>query len=192
MKTEISALLGNLSAPSVEFIEAYRLISACKSWRRWRRPVSRAVYKRVCDDARNAARCFGVSETETLRFISHVIDHYIDHGTIASGFNLSEWQAAIFVILKRRIDEAVGRRRKAIMAAARRKERKTADENNEIRQNQSKTEGVPNMTQQHAEHSGQAVDIGAYNRFLMSAHRQCPVFDEKDLRRWDERRYWLR
>lgn len=110
--------------PSPEFTEAYELISSKKGWKKWPKVVSKGVYEHLWLDARNCIGAFGFEERRVNEFMSETIDYYLENGTLKPGYEQYVWELGLFAILKRRIDEAVSRRVRAIRAAALRRERR--------------------------------------------------------------------
>lgn len=110
-----------LSTPSEEFSLAYALISTSKSWKKWSKPISKKVYDQICEEAREAIAAFGLQDRYHTGFIRNVIDRYLDHGALKAGSCRYAWEVGLFAVFKRRIDAAVRRRYRAMLAAAKRK-----------------------------------------------------------------------
>lgn len=112
----------NLVAPEW-FVNAKAVISTGKGWKKWQKTVSRSVYERILDDIRNFGEKTGVEERLINRFIIKTLDYYIDNGSLQPCKCQYNWELGLFALFKRRIDEAIRRRVRAIEAAARRRER---------------------------------------------------------------------
>ncbi len=112
--------------PPAEYVEAYAVISTSRGWKKWPKVISKKVYDRICEDARLCINEFRVKDPEKAydEFITLTIDYYIDHGTLREGYRQYLWELGLFAIFKRRIDEAIARRARAIRQAALRRQRK--------------------------------------------------------------------
>lgn len=113
--------------PDKEFIDAKTLISSSKSWKKWSKTVSKALYEQICEDIMNAASAMGLNSVEVADFIRNVIDYYIDNGTLKPRHCQFGWEMALFAIFKRQIDRSIRRRYKAMLAAQKRRKQKAED-----------------------------------------------------------------
>lgn len=108
------------------FVNAKALISSSKGWKKWPKVVSRPVYERICEDLRLFAEKVGVEERMVTRFKTGTLDYYIEHGTLMPCRFQYNVELGLLALFKRRIDESILRRVRAIRAAALRRERKEA------------------------------------------------------------------
>ncbi len=106
--------------PTPEFSEAFSLISSSKGWKRWPKIISKKVYERIHDEAWQCITTFAVPTPQWRfkDFMRDLIDYYLAHGTLKPDNQYYFWELGLFAIFKRRIDEAIRRRVRAIRAAA--------------------------------------------------------------------------
>lgn len=108
------------------FINAKALISSRKGWKKWPKVVTRPVYERICEDLRLFAEKVGVEERMITRFKTKTLDYYIEHGTLMPCRFQYNVELGLLALFKRRIDESILRRVRAIRAASLHRERKDA------------------------------------------------------------------
>lgn len=105
------------------YAEAVAVISTSKTWKKWSRPVSKKFYEQLLGDIRNSFSAMGLDCKALGFFITDTIDYYIDHGTLKPTYSQYIWELGLFHAFKRRIDEAIVRRCRAIARAAARRAR---------------------------------------------------------------------
>lgn len=109
------------------YTEAVTIISSSKSRGKWRRPVSKSFYEKLCADAINAMASMGMEQKDFDYFIHDTLDYYIDHGYLKPSFSQYVWEIGLFHAFKRLIDAAICRRARSVRAAAERRMRKEAE-----------------------------------------------------------------
>ncbi len=119
--------------PTAEFTEALAIISTTKGWKKWSKVISKKVYDRIHDDAWQCIATFGIANPEKTfnDFMRDLVEYYLDHGTLKPDTQYYHWEMGLFAMFKRRIDEAIVRRVRAIRAAQIRRQRK-GEEKSEV------------------------------------------------------------